>query len=343
MDVDDDVFAQAEAKVNADCVPIAVCFPTVVNQKKPSQPPVCLSDSGSDHAWIIKKALPLGAEPFTIPEAKSQTLAGSLRSEKAVSLQETKLPEFSSTRRIQKIIARVTDIDCRCDMLTGRDPLNTLGFDVDFSASTIVWNQEYAVPMRPKSEIRGQLRQALREMLIEDLFFANDAANDIDLFVTELKESDYHQVSVAEAAQKCKHLNDSQRQQLLHLLEKYSTTLFSGKLGKYPHAKFHLDIKPGAIPIHKRHYPVPRLHLEIFKKELQRLVDTGVLEPCGRSAWAAPTFLRQKKDGRVRWVSDFPALNRVLKRKMYPLPKIQEILARRTGYKFFTKLYVSIT
>ena len=45
---------------------------------------------------------------------------------------------------------------------------------------------------------------------------------------------------------------------------------------------------------------------------------------------------------RVRWVSDFRILNRNLQRKQYELPRIRDILERRSGYNFFTKLDISM-
>ena len=104
----------------------------------------------------------------------------------------------------------------------------------------------------------------------------------------------------------------------------------------------HLELLSNAVPRHQRAYPVAHIHLEVFKTELQRLRDIGVLQKFGASKWASPTFIIPKKDESVRWVSDFRELNKVINRNIYPLPRIQTILTKRAGYVFFTKLDVSL-
>ncbi len=72
------------------------------------------------------------------------------------------------------------------------------------------------------------------------------------------------------------------------------------------------------------------------------MVDIGILEEYSASEWASPCFIVAKKDGRVRQISDLRSLNKCVKRKQYPLPIIHDIMQRILGYKFFTKLDISM-
>jgi hypothetical protein len=118
--------------------------------------------------------------------------------------------------------------------------------------------------------------------------------------------------------------------------------MFNGTLGIYPHKKVHIDIDPNAKPVHSRPYSVPQIHLKTFKKELNHLVRIGVLAAQQESEWASPSFIIPKKDGRVCWISNLCQLNKVIRCRQYPLPIITDILHKRSGYKFFTKLDVSM-
>ncbi len=118
--------------------------------------------------------------------------------------------------------------------------------------------------------------------------------------------------------------------------------MFNGTLGVYSHKKVHIDIDPNAKPVHSRPYPVPQINLKTFKKELNHLVKIGVLAAQHEREWASPSFIIPKKDGRVRWISNLHQLNKVIRRKQYPLPIITDILRKRSGYKLFTKLNISM-
>jgi hypothetical protein len=82
--------------------------------------------------------------------------------------------------------------------------------------------------------------------------------------------------------------------------------------------------------------------LKTFKKELNHLVRIGVLAAQQESEWVSPSFIIRKKDGRVCWISSLCQLNKVIRLKQYPLPIITDILRKRSGYKFITKLDVSM-
>ena len=107
--------------------------------------------------------------------------------------------------------------------------------------------------------------------------------------------------------------------------------LLDGKLGIHPHRKVHIELLADAIYKHAKTYSAPHVHLEVLNKELFRLCKINVLEPMGKSKWAQPSFIIPKKDRSVFNVSNLLELNKVIKRKVYPLPTITDILGRCAG------------
>ena len=103
-----------------------------------------------------------------------------------------------------------------------------------------------------------------------------------------------------------------------------------------------IELIDGATATYKRSYPVAHVHLETFRKEIKHLAKIGVLSQCGEIAFGAPTFIVPKKDGRVRDVSDMRDLNKIIKPTNYTLPIITDTLRKHHGYKFFTKIDISM-
>ena len=93
------------------------------------------------------------------------------------------------------------------------------------------------------------------------------------------------------------------RQKVKILSSKFDV-LFHNKL-TFTDEKIHLEINPSVTPHYSHAYAVPHSHKATFKKELNQLIQEGVMEKCGRAMWVAGTFIIPKKDGQVCWVSDF--------------------------------------
>ena len=124
---------------------------------------------------------------------------------------------------------------------------------------------------------------------------------------------------------------------LLSLLIDYES-LFDGTLGDWNRPPVSIELKDGAKPYHGRPYPIPQIHKATLMKEIDRLVDIGVLKMLTSSEWASPTFIIPKKDMTVRTISDFWELNKGIVRRPYPIPKISTTLQELEGFTYATAL-----
>jgi len=319
-----------------------------IHSKKPLR---VLLDSGSSCDFIYPAALPKAAKPQQLDTAVS---VGVLNTETSVSqkviLNDIVLTELSHSLHIDNIECYVGGV-AKYDIILGRRTLRKLGIVIDFDHDSVKWRDKI-IPMKPPlSQPRmTRFRQIQQQYLasFEDQAdaLAPEGSDFLDANFTsvEILESKYDKADTDEVANMQKHLSPAQREELKVLLRKF-TRLFSGKLGSYPHRKMHLDVsKEDRKRLrYQKPYPVPQVHSDLFYTELKRLVSLGVLtEVKGLAEFAAPTFLIPKKDGRVRWISDFRELNKIIRRREYPLPHINKILRKRNKYSFFTKLDISM-
>ena len=67
------------------------------------------------------------------------------------------------------------------------------------------------------------------------------------------------------------------------------------------------------------------------------LLKKGYIRPSS-SPWGAPVLLVEKKDGSLRMVVDYRALNEVTIKNKYPLPMINDLFDQLQGAMLFSKI-----
>jgi hypothetical protein len=303
-----------------------------------------LFDPGSTATFIARKCLPRHCKPCPVAKTRSvNTLARSCTAKEMVVLCAIRLPELDKNRVVEQHKALVFDGDIRYDLILGADFLTKSGIDIKYSSGTIEWFDS-ELPIRDQKHLDNNDYLAMAEALEvhreEEQLFGRDWY-DPDCYATEILDAKYKKVNTDDVVKQLTHLSATQKEDLRKVLKDFPE-LFDGTLGVYLHRKFHIDIMPGARPKHVRPYAIARIHLEALEKELDHLVSIGVLSPTGASEWGSPTFITPKKDRLMHWVSDLRELNKVVLRKQYPLPIIQDILKKQAGYSFFTKIDISM-
>ena len=265
---------------------------------------------------------------------KWTTKAGSFETNRKVNCQFT-LPEFHQGKDITWTMY-VDESDKRLnnyDMIIGRDLLTELGIDLMFSSGEMKWEQA-SVPMRDPSVLLASEIDAFEN----EIYSMHDPETTDAARIQSIIDVKYAPQDIDAIVAECVHLVPKERDGLHKLLTKFES-LFDGTLGEWKTEPIDLEIKdPNAKPYHARAYPVPQSQELKLKQEIDRLVGYGVLRKINRSEWAAPMFTVTKPDTTLRSIADLRELNKRIRRKPFPIPKIQELLHKLKGFQYATSL-----
>jgi len=100
-----------------------------------------------------------------------------------------------------------------------------------------------------------------------------------------------------------------------------------------------IELTPGAEPKSSKVYPLSPLEQAELDAFLEENLHTRRIRPL-KSPMAAPVFFIKKKDGLLRLVQDYRALNAITVKNKYPLPLISKLISQLHGARYFTKLDV---
>jgi len=100
-----------------------------------------------------------------------------------------------------------------------------------------------------------------------------------------------------------------------------------------------IELILGSEPKSLKVYPLSLVEQKELDAFLEENLRTRRIRP-SKFPMAAPVFFIKKKDGSLRLVQDYRALNSMTVKNKYPLPLISELMSQLRGARYFTKLDV---
>lgn len=133
----------------------------------------------------------------------------------------------------------------------------------------------------------------------------------------------------------CK-LDDEQRAHLESFLAA-ELALFDRVKGKTHLVEHVIKLKEGAEPVKQRPYPRNPAMQEIIKKEVETMLENGIIET-SNSPWSSNIVMVKKASGGLRPCVDLRRVNDASVRDAYPLPRINSILEKLKTARYISTL-----
>ncbi|GBN62530.1 Transposon Ty3-I Gag-Pol polyprotein [Araneus ventricosus] len=127
--------------------------------------------------------------------------------------------------------------------------------------------------------------------------------------------------------------------ELLHLLKEFGDIFDINKKSKISRCnavKHRIETSDNA-PIKQRPYRTSATERRAIENEVQRMLKEDVIQPSD-SPWSSPVVLVKKKNGEWRFCVDYRRLNKITKKDVFPLPRIDDALDCLAGSKMFSMM-----
>lgn len=133
-------------------------------------------------------------------------------------------------------------------------------------------------------------------------------------------------------------VSELDKQRLLDLLKKYQHCFASSlkELGCTNKTEMHIELN-STRPVVYRPYRLSHHERGKVRSMVEEMLDAGVVKE-SLSEYASPILLVRKKDGSMRMCVDYRMLNSVTVKERYPMPVIEDEIARLTGQACFITL-----
>jgi len=267
---------------------------------------------------------------------KWDTATGVLQTDGTVQIENCILPQFTRkcyiTMSFHMYQKRSKD---KYVFILGRDLLQDIGLDIDYSNSQFVWDN-IIVDMVPcgfwtkkKIESTAQIWRQNGK--------SSAKAKTKELHLAEIKPAEYKPINIEDIMQSQAPLTPTEQDQLQQMLLDFQD-LFKGQKGNYNGELIQLELIPGSKPFYAKPFSIPKAYQQVTKYEITCFESIGLLTKVTAAEWAAPTFIIPKKNQTVRVITDFRGLNKCLKRNPFPMPKIPDIFCGMEKFQYATTI-----
>jgi len=132
--------------------------------------------------------------------------------------------------------------------------------------------------------------------------------------------------------------DDARRRKLISFLKEYGDVFRPHVVtGLQSPGEHTIELKPYARAPNSAPYPEGIKRAAVIGEHINTMLKDNIIRP-SRSPFAAPVCLVRKKDGSLRFCTDFRRLNDVTIKDKYPLPKIDDTFNHLAGMCLFTSL-----
>ncbi|UYV61202.1 hypothetical protein LAZ67_1003805 [Cordylochernes scorpioides] len=90
-------------------------------------------------------------------------------------------------------------------------------------------------------------------------------------------------------------------------------------------------------PIKRRPYRVSQVERQTIQNEVDKMLKGGIVQ-LSESPWSSPVVLVKKKNGSWRFCVDYRHLNKITKKDVYPLPRIDDTLDCLRGASYYSSM-----
>ena len=133
-------------------------------------------------------------------------------------------------------------------------------------------------------------------------------------------------------------LDSTTQQQLDFLLGTFKDQFTKDEttIGTTPLTQMSIDTGD-SDPISQKPYPIAMKHYQWVKEEIDKLLEAGVIRN-SHSSWSTLIIVVPKGDGGKCLVIDYRALNKVTRKFVWPMPKVEDIFSQLNSAKYFSTL-----